>query len=262
MATKSNPNEMSFFEHLEELRGRFLKSLIIWFLVLVVCLIFMKDIFNLLAKPYLDLSEGQPWLTTDPKEPFFAHLKAGLWASFILSSGIFFYQFWAFIGPGLEKKEKRFALPFIAFMAIFFLMGCWFSFSIAYPMVLEFLMGWNIDGLMAYSRTDYLKLLFGFVLAMGVSFETPMVIFLLAKLRLVTPRFLIDKFRHAILLIFVFAAVITPTPDFVTQTILAGPMILLYLLGLAAAWVVQRNDPKPVSASEETAVSIASNDDV
>ncbi len=248
----NEPKEMSFFEHLEELRGRFLKSLIIWVIVFIVCIVFMRQLFDLLAAPYLGIVNSErPWGAYDPKEPFYAHIKAALWGSIILSSGIFFYQVWAFVAPGLEKKEKRFAIPFIFFMAFFFLLGCWFSFSIAFPMMLKFLISWNVDGNDLYTRSYYLSLLFGFILAMGAGFETPMFVFLLAKIGVVTPKFLIAKFKHAVLVIFVFAAVITPTPDWVTQSILAGPMLVLYLVGVGAAWLVQRGKDKEEASSKE-----------
>ena len=255
--SKTKPDEMSFFEHLEELRSRFLKSLIIWLIIFIVCLIFMKEIFDILAEPYLGIvTKDKPWGAFDPKEPFYAHIKSAFWASIILSSGIFFYQIWAFVAPGLEKKEKRFAIPFILFMALFFMLGCWFSFSVAYPMMLKFLIGWNIDGMDLYTRTFYLSLLFGFVIAMGVGFETPMFVFLLAKLGLVTPEFLLAKFKHAVLIIFVFAAVVTPTPDWLTQSILAGPMLILYLLGVAAAFIVRKKKPEDLEDTSENKPAI------
>ena len=251
--TRADPNEMSFFEHLEELRGRLIKSVLIWIVVLVVCLIFMKPIFDFLSQPWFSVLEERPFAAVDIKEPFYTHLKAAFWVSIILSAFLVFYQIWAFISPGLEKAEKNFARPFLAFMCIFFFLGCWFCFSVVFPEVLTFLREWNQGGFEAYTRDKYFSLLFGLVMGMGACFQTPMVVFLLARVGLVTPRFLMAKFKYAVLIIFVIAAFITPTPDAMTLMLLAIPMIGLYLLGVGAAFVVVR---KKKEKSDGTAVSV------
>ena len=247
-----NPDQMSFFEHLEELRGRILKSFIIWVVVFAACFVYSKDLFQIVAQPLIELTgKENPWAAVDFKEPFIAHLKAAFWVSFILSSGIFFYHFWAFVSPGLTKKEKRFARPFLFFMALFFLVGCWFSFTMVYPYALNYLIGWNEGNVDAYTRSSYLSLLFAFILGMGASFEMPLLIFFLAKLGLVTPKFLLDKFKYAVLLIFTLAAIITPTPDIYMQTFLAVPMLALYLLGVGLAWFVRKKDQQSQEKSED-----------
>lgn len=253
---KANPNQMSFFQHLEELRGRIGKSLILWLLVFVACFFYSKPIFDILAVPLFDITNTtHPWAAVDFKEPFIAHIKAAFWVSVILSSGIFFFHIWSFVAPGLEKKEKRFAIPFLIFMALFFLLGCWFSFVRVYPYALKYLISWNVDSLDAYTRTSYLSLLFAFVLGMGASFEMPLLIFFLAKIGLVTPRFLIRHFKYAVLLVFTMAAIITPTPDIYMQTFLAVPMLVLYLLGVAAAFFVQKKSAKKDAIEEEPAIN-------
>jgi len=254
-----NPNQMSFFEHIEELRGRMIKSLGLWFLVFVGCFLYIKPIFAVLAEPLIKISETpHVFAAVDIKEPFFANLKAAFWVSIIFSSGIFFYHIWAFVAPGLTRKEKFFAIPFLTFMALFFISGCLFSFVYVYPFALEYLIGWNDMGFNAYTRTSYLSLLFAFVIGMGASFEMPLVIFFLAKIGLVTPGFLMAKFKWAIVGIFTLAAIITPTPDIYMQTCLAGPMILLYLLGVGAAYFVTRKNKKE---EEEEDGAVAAEDD-
>ena len=255
----TDPNQMNFFEHLEELRGRIFKSLGLWVLVFILCFIWVKPLFEFLAQPLIDMtSTDYVFAAYDIKEPFLANLKAAFWVSLILSSGIFFYHIWGFIGPGLSKAEKLFAVPFLIFMSIFFVAGCFFSFKIVYPYALEYLIHWNSGNLNAYTRSSYLSLLFAFVIGMGASFEMPLIIFLLAKVGLVTPRFLVEKFKYAIVLIFTVAAIITPTPDIYMQTFLALPMIALYLLGVGAAWVVTRgkgvdSEHEALEAGEDTA---------
>lgn len=248
-----DPNQMSFFEHLEELRIRLLWSAGIWLIVFVACFYLVEDyIFPFLAEPLvLAVKNEHVFGAVDIKEPFMANLKAAFWVSVIASSWIFFYNLWAFVAPGLTKSEKRFAVPFIIFMAIFFLVGCTFSFTQVFPYALDYLIGWNRQGFDAYTRTSYLSILFTFVFGMGASFELPLVVFFFAKLRLVTPAFLMAQFKYAVIIIFTIAAIITPTPDIYMQTFLAVPMLLLYLLGVAAAWVVQRNDDKDEPEDDE-----------
>ncbi len=251
---KPDPNQMSFFEHLDELRGRIGKSLLIWLVAFAVCFAYSKPIFNMLAVPLLEITNSaHPWAAVDFKEPFIAHIKAAFWVSAILCSGIFFFHVWSFVAPGLEKKEKRFAIPFLIFMALFFLLGCWFSFDRVYPYALKYLISWNVESLDAYTRSSYLSLLFAFVLGMGASFEMPLLIFFLAKIGLVTPRFLMRNFKYAILIVFTLAAIITPTPDIYMQTFLAVPMLALYLLGVGAAFFVQKKSKKLEAAEAERA---------
>ena len=240
---KTDPDQMHFFEHLEELRGRILKSLILWLSVFIACFILVEPIFKILASPLIQITGSQhPFGAVAFQEPFLSKLKAAFWVSAILSSGIFFYHGWSFVAPALEKAEKRFAIPFITFMAFFFLLGCLFSFYKVFPYALEYLIGWNEESNSAYTRSNYLSLLFSFVLGMGASFEMPLVIFFLAKVGLVTPGFLLRHFKYAVILVFILAAIITPTPDIYMQTFLALPMLLLYLLGVAAAYLVGRKE--------------------
>ncbi len=256
MTAEKNPNQMHFFEHLEELRSRILKSLIIWIFFFIGCFIYSKELFSLLAAPLVQVTGNpSPWLPVQFQEPFVAHLKTAFWSSFIFSSWIFFWHLWAFVSPGLDKSERRFAIPFLSFMALLFMIGCWFSFSLVFPYALEYLIGWN-DGaggnLEAYTRTSYLSMLFAFVFGLGAGFELPLVIFFLAKIGIVTPKFLVVNFKYAVLIIFIIAAIITPTPDFYMQTFLAVPLLVLYWLGVGAAWFVGR---KKSEEPEETGLT-------
>ncbi|MDJ0838922.1 MAG: twin-arginine translocase subunit TatC [Acidobacteriota bacterium] len=254
--TKADPNEMSFFEHLEELRGRIFKSLILWVVVFCVCFFFHKEIFEFLATPYKNLGENHGFTMIDPKEPFLAHIRACFWVSIILSSGLIFYHIWMFVSPGLTKSEKWFALPFLIFMSLFFILGCLFSFVQVFPTALDYLISYNYGGSQnLVTRSYYLSILFAFVMGMGASFELPLVIFFLAKVGVVTPRFLLQKFKYAVLIVFTISAIITPTPDPYIQTFLAVPMLLLYLLGVGAAALVAK---KKKEEDEEEALSLAS----
>ncbi|CAM2010975.1 twin-arginine translocase subunit TatC [Acanthopleuribacter pedis] len=245
----TDPNEMGFFDHLEELRNRLIKSVGLWLIVFVICFIYAKPIFAWLAEPLVEISKSEHlFAATRFEEPFLANMRAAFWTSLILSSLIFFYHFWGFVAPALTKEEKWFAIPFIIFMALFFIAGCWFSFEYVFPYALSYLMEWNAGELNAFTRSSYLHMLFLFVMGMGVSFELPLVLLFLAKVGLVTSGFLLDKFRYAVVIIFIAAAIITPTPDPFMQTFLAAPILLLYLLGTGLAWLVQKKDEEEFEA--------------
>lgn len=248
----SDPNQMGFFEHLEELRIRLIKSVGLWLIVFVICFIFSKEIFAWLSEPLVAISKSQHlFAATRFEEPFLANMRAAFWSSLILSSLIFFYHFWGFVAPALTKQEKLFAVPFVIFMALFFMAGCLFSFKYVFPYALSYLMDWNAGELNAFTRSSYLHMLFLFVMGMGVSFELPLVLLFLAKVGLVTSKFLLDKFRYAVVIIFIAAAIITPTPDPFMQTFLAAPILLLYLLGTFLAWLVQKKEDEAFETALE-----------
>ncbi|MCB1049617.1 MAG: twin-arginine translocase subunit TatC [Acidobacteria bacterium] len=250
--SKPDPNQMTFFEHLEELRGRLFKSILLFLLVFALCFAFAREIFDVLAVPFYAAKNGPgSFGMIEIGEPFMARIKAAAYVAVILSSGIFFYHFWGFVAPGLSRKEKRVAIPFFFFMAFFFMAGCAFSFFQVVPNVIDFLLSWNDGGSSNITRSAYLSTLFTFVLGMGTCFEIPIVIFVLGKLGIVSPRFLMAKFKYAILIIFIIAAIITPTPDVFTQTLFAGPMIVLYLLGVGAAWLVRPKEKEEEAPQDE-----------
>jgi sec-independent protein translocase protein TatC len=144
-------------------------------------------------------------------------------------------QVWLFIRPGLYRRERRLALPFIVFTTLFFLLGGYFGYRIAFPLVVRFLLGVGENFKQVVTIQSYLSMMSKILLGLGLVFEMPMLIFFFARLGLVTARKLIKWFRWAVLAIFVVAAIITPTPDVATQTVFAVPMILLYLLGVVVA---------------------------
>jgi sec-independent protein translocase protein TatC len=161
------------------------------------------------------------------------------------------YQVWMFIAPGLYSNEKRMAFPFVFFTTAGFLLGAAFNHYIAFPFMMAFFASFNGVDLAFMPRLEdtfglYTKMLLG----MGVVFQMPTVVLFLAKLKLVTARFLVRHFKYAFLLIFIAAAVITPTGDMMTQAIFAAPMVGLYLLSIVVAWVV---GPKGKDASPEEA---------
>jgi sec-independent protein translocase protein TatC len=234
---------MSLLEHLEELRSRILRSLIAIAVAFFACWAVAERLFAFLARPIYDyLPEGTRLAFLGVTDPFILYVKVAALAAIFFASPIVLYQVYSFVAPGLYRREKRYALPFVLSGSLFFLAGGLFAYYVAFPFAVEFLlaMGEDFDAVITIER--YFGFLMTVILGLGLMFEMPILILLLAKMGVVTPRFLIRNFRWAVLIIFVIAAIITPTPDVVNLCIFAVPTIGLYLLGVAAAWVVTRSD--------------------
>ncbi|HZR22547.1 MAG TPA: twin-arginine translocase subunit TatC [Vicinamibacterales bacterium] len=232
--------KMSFLDHLDELRKRIVNSLIGIFVGLLVTFVFIKQIVDFLLAPTRKvLPPGVKMVYTEPGEAFGMYITIALIAAAVVASPYVMYQVWMFIAPGLYSKEKRMAIPFVLFTTIGFLAGAAFNHYVAFPFMMAFFASFNGTDLMFMPRLEdtfglYAKMLVG----MGVIFQMPTVVYFLAKMRLVTARFLWQHGKYAILIAYIVAAVITPTGDPMNQTIFAAPMILLYFLSIIIAWVV------------------------
>ncbi len=233
---------MGLMEHLEELRRRILQAALALVVGFVVCWSFSRTIYEFLAQPiYNLLPEGEKLVFLGVTDPFMVYVKVALLAGTFLVSPFILFQFWRFVAPGLYRTERRTALPFILFGSLLFVGGGAFAYYIAFPFAVEFLLGIGAQFDAQITVNRYLSFLMTVMLGLGVMFELPVVIVLLARLGLVTPRFLLRNFRYAVLIIFVVAALITPTPDVFNLLIFATPTIVLYLVGvLFAYWVKPR----------------------
>jgi sec-independent protein translocase protein TatC len=230
--------KMSFLQHLEELRKRLIVSVIALAVGFLVCWGFADRIFQILQSPLTRfLPKGDKLAYTRLTAPFFLYMKVAFFAGIFVAAPVILYQVWLFIAPGLYKRERRMALPFILGATFFFLLGGYFGFSYILPGTCAFFVDLGKRFKQVVTVDDYFSFASTIVLATGLVFETPILIFFLARLGIVTPAFLMQKFKYAIVLAFIIAAVITPTPDMVTQTALALPMIGLYLLGIGIAYV-------------------------
>jgi len=228
---------MTLLEHLDELRKRLFRSVAAIFVAFLGCWYFAPDIFHVLEKPILDvLPEGDKLAFTDLAGPFLLYVKVALLAAIFLASPVILLQVWLFLKPGLYRRERRLALPFVFFTTLFFLAGGYFGYSVAFPMVVTFLLGIGADFKQVVTIQTYFSMMSKILLGLGCVFELPMLVFFLARLGIVTARKLLGWFRWAILGIFILAALITPTPDIATQTVFAVPMIGLYLLSVLVAW--------------------------
>ncbi len=240
---------MGLLDHLDELRRRLVSGLIAFTLTFLVCFAFAKQIYAFLAKPiYRFLPEGTKLVFLGITDPFILYIKVAALAGIFLGSPIILYQVWAFVSPGLYKKEKRLAVPFIFFGSLLFLGGGAFGYYVAFPFAVEFLLGVGEQFQPTITVTNYLSFLMTVILGLGVMFEMPTIIFLLSRLGIVTPRFLLRHFRYAVLIIFIIAALITPTPDIVNLCIFAVPTLGLYLVGVAVAWMFGPDKKKEAGA--------------
>ncbi|MCC7416815.1 MAG: twin-arginine translocase subunit TatC [Acidobacteria bacterium] len=242
--------KMSFLEHLDELRKRIVNACIGIGVGIAAGFWFIPRIFDfVLAPTRAVLPPGVKMIYTQPGEAFGLYITISLIAGFVIASPYVMYQVWMFIAPGLYSNEKKFAIPFVLLTSIGFLAGAAFNHYVAFPFMMAFFASFNGVDLAFMPRLQdtfglYLKMLIG----MGVIFQMPTVVFFLAKMRLVTARFLWKNFRYAVLIMFVLAAIVTPSADPWNQTIFAAPMIGLYLISIAIAWIVN-----PRNRSTQTA---------
>jgi sec-independent protein translocase protein TatC len=230
--------KMSFLEHLEELRRRILFSLIAIAAGFGVCWRYANTIFAWMERPLSQyLPPGDKLAYTRLTGPFFLYMKVAFFAGLFVASPLVLHQIWLFIAPGLYKKERRYAAPFIIFASLFFVSGGYFGWRWILPATCGFFLETGQNFKQVVTIDDYFSFASLIILATGLVFETPIIIFFLARLGIVTPAFLLQKAKYAIVGAFIISAVITPTPDMVTQTALAVPMIVLYFIGVAVAYL-------------------------
>ena len=247
--TDAPDQKMSFLEHLGELRKRILWSLVAVLVGLGIALNFTERLMKFVRRPFDAAIPGTKLVFLTPTEAFWVYMKVALIAGCVLALPVVLYQVWAFVAPGLHVHEKRFAVPFVIVGSLFFLMGAAFAQLLVIPFAMRFLVTFpGADLTPMISIGSYVDFVLKFTLAFGAIFELPVGITLAARMGLVTPQFLAKNRKYAILINFILAAILTPTPDIFNQTLMAGPMILLYELGIISARIFGRR-PKPAVAS-------------
>ncbi len=230
--------KMAFLDHLEELRRRLIICSLAVIAAFFLCWGFAEPIFGLLQAPLTRfLPPGDKLAYTRLTAPFFLYMKVAFFSGLFVAAPVILLQLWLFVAPGLYKRERGMAAPFIIFGTLFFILGGYFGYRFLLPATCSFFVETGKQFKQMVTVDDYFSFASTIILATGMVFETPILIFFLARLGIVTPAFLMQKFKYAIILAFVIAAIVTPTPDMVTQAALAVPMILLYLLGVGVAYL-------------------------
>lgn len=231
--------KMSFLDHLEELRKRLIVSILAIGVGFLACWSFAEKIYAWIQAPLTKfLPPGDQKLAyTHLTEPFFLYMKVAFFAAIFLASPIIMWQVWRFISPGLYQRERRYAAPFIIFATLFFVLGGYFGYAVLLPGACAFFVETGRQFKQMIKIDEYFSFASTIMLASGAVFETPILIFFLARLGIVTPAFLMQKSKYAVVLSFVIAAIVTPTPDMVMQTFMAVPMIALYFLGVGVAYI-------------------------
>lgn len=236
---------MTLLEHLDELRRRLMRCLMAVAVGFAVSYAYHEEIFQWLALPLTRyLPEGGRLVYLKLQEPFMLFLKVALFAGIFLAAPYLLYQLWLFISPGLYRHEKRYALPFIVFASALFIAGCAFAYFVALPSAFQFFIDMGKGYTPNIDIDFFFDLVLFIILGMGAVFQLPIVIAFLSMMGMVTPRFLIQKFRHAVVIIFIVAAVISPTTDALNLVIFAGPMLVLYVLSIGVSWIFMRRRAK------------------
>ncbi|HET8877513.1 MAG TPA: twin-arginine translocase subunit TatC [Casimicrobiaceae bacterium] len=249
--SETSEAQESFLSHLIELRTRLMRSIIAVVVVLLVLFPFAKDIYALLAQPLLRvLPHGSTMIATDVTGTFLVPLKVTLMAAFLIALPYVLWQAWAFVAPGLYQHEKRLVMPVLVSSCLFFLFGMSFAYFFVFPVAFGFFAGYAPVGVQMMTDIDkYLSFVLTMFMAFGITFETPVIVVVLVRMRVVTLEKLRSFRPYVIVGAFVVGAVFTP-PDVISQSLLAVPLWLLYELGLVLARFVSTAAPE--AAAEET----------
>lgn len=225
MTKKDNP--LSFFDHLDELRGRFIKCLIVLIAASFVVYSYAASILSYLIKPVGHV------VFTSPAEAFVTYMTLSLFGGLFFSVPYILYHIWQFVSIGLTKSERNFVIIFMPLSLIFFICGCAFAYFVMLPMMMTFFLSFASSAMVPMiTVSKYISFVGNTVLSFGIVFEMPLAIAFLAKIGIATPAFLAEKRKMAIVLIFIASAILTPSPDFVSQILMAVPLMLLYELSI------------------------------
>ncbi|WP_092193825.1 twin-arginine translocase subunit TatC [Desulfomicrobium norvegicum] len=246
---------MTFTEHLNELRVRLVRCIIAAFVGLLVCYAFAEQLFMMLMQPLITLLEpsGGSLIYTGLPEAFFTHLKVAAIAGLFVASPYIFYQLWMFIAPGLYEGERKYMIPIALCSALCFVSGALFGYYVVFPFGFQFFLGYASDVIKPMpSVREYFSFSTSMLFAFGFIFELPLFMFFLSILGIVTHQTLRKYRKFAILGSFVVAAVLTP-PDVVSQTLMAGPLCILYEIGIWVAYAFGKKRKESPAEDDATA---------
>jgi len=247
---------MSFLEHLEELRRRIIYSIIAVAVGFFACWGYAEKIVGWMQKPIMEALKrnGMPQTLVylNPTDPFNLYLKVGALAGLFVACPFVLYQLWLFVSPGLYRNEKRYVMPFMISTVGLFLSGGYFGYKLVYPAALDFLIGYGKQFQPMITIHEYTDLFLTVILGLGVVFELPILVFFLALMGVISAGWMWRNVRYSILVIFIIAAVLTPTTDILNMCIFAAPMVALYLLSIGIAYVVHPKQRKARQARKAT----------
>jgi sec-independent protein translocase protein TatC len=245
---------MTLTEHLEDLRWCVLKAILAIVLASGISYFYVDAIFAFVVAPLRqNLQPGQNLIGTGVTEAFFVEIKVALGAGVLFSSPVIFYQIWRFIAPGLLRRERKWVLPFVLCATFFFVTGAFFCYRFVLPVAFKyFIEQYESLGVSPAIRIgEYFTFFFRMVLAFSATFELPVFTFFLVRVGIWDYRFMLRSFRYALVVIFIIAAMLTPTPDVINQSLLAVPMMLLYVLSIGIAYIWRRPEGQRTNRDEE-----------
>jgi sec-independent protein translocase protein TatC len=251
-SSKDENGKMPFTEHLAELRKRLIICFVGIGVGFAIAYSFKESLFVLLMQPLKGaMSPGQKLIYTGLPEAFFVYIEVSFFGGILFAAPLILFQMWLFIAPGLYKNEQRFLLPLLVLSCFFFAGGVLFGYSVVFPYAFKYLLGFESDLVQALpSMREYLALATTLLIAFGFIFQLPLIMTMLARFGIVTPRFLSKNRKYAFLLSFVVAAIVTPTPDVVNQLLMAGPLVVLYEVSIVGAKLFGKKQVK--EKDEET----------
>jgi len=246
----NNDKEIGFVSHLVELRKRLINSLILLFILFVICYYFSEYIYGFLVNPYSEAVKDdnieRRLIFTALQETFLTYLKVSFFGAFFITSPYILIQIWKFIAPGLYKHEKKAIMPYLIVTPILFLLGGMLVYYLIMPLAIKFFLSFESSGLntnlpiqLEAKVNEYLSLVMKLIFAFGLSFQLPVVLSLLARIGFINSTFLRERRKYVVIIIFAAAAILTP-PDPITQIGLAVPLLILYELSIFSVSIIEK----------------------
>lgn len=236
---------MTFLEHLEDLRKRLFNSIVVLLIAVFPAWFFAKDLYHVIARPLEKyLPEGTKLAYGTLSAPFMIYMKTAFIAAIFFMSPFIFLQLWYFVAPGLYQKEKKYVIPFVLMTSVFFTGGALFGYFVVFPFACRFFLNLGAEFQPVIMIDKYFTFALRILIGIALVFELPTLVFFLSRMGLVTAKWMVKKFKYAVLVAFIIAAVITPTPDMMTQSIIAIPMLMLYGLSIGIALLFGKRDQR------------------